>query len=143
MTSDPGHLDPEAGLDNAALADALRTLLRDEPPAPADRIDPAQRAAEVSAAITRGWPAGAPPAPTHDHDDHHDGRHQAAHQTDAPPAHGPGHGPRHWHLGLGDHDSSSHHSLGHSPQPPQHLDPAADPSHPSHPGDPGPAHGPH
>jgi hypothetical protein len=74
MTSDTGPADPEADLDNAALADTLRALLHSGPVAdpvadPADPADPvtaAQRAAEVRAAISRAWPDGVPPASDHD-----------------------------------------------------------------------------
>ena len=66
--------DPEADLDNAALAEQLRALLGE--PSPQDRaaVDPAQRTAEIRAAIQRAWPHDAPPAaePGHHEPAHHE-----------------------------------------------------------------------
>ena len=125
MTSDAGHLDPEADLDNAALGSALRELLR----APATSAAPAdlgQRDAEIRAAISRAWPGGVPPAAAAEHRDDRGDDHRA---QPRPGGHGPpGAGP---HAGLGEHDRPG--VLG-----PHHLGQPGDPGHPGglgHPGD--------
>jgi hypothetical protein len=67
MTGQPSIPDPEASVENAELAAALRGLLRTETPSPAS---PAERAAEIRAVLDRAWPHGvAPFAP--EGGDHH------------------------------------------------------------------------
>jgi hypothetical protein len=119
MTDDTGMTDPEAELDNAALAETLRALLREPSAADTAGVDPAQRAAEVRAAIQRAWPHGVPPAAEPGHPAGHDTHPAAAAPHDLP---GPGH--------PGPHD----------------LHPQPLPGHPPadhHPGDPGPHPDPH
>jgi hypothetical protein len=129
MTDQPGMNDPESDLYNAALADVLRELLHTAPRA---GIDPAQRAAQVSAAIQRAWPHGIPPAaePGHQQGSHGgpaDAPSQAAHAT-----------PRPEHL----HELGQHHPagpLGHGhPADLPHGEPG--PGHPGPPGDPHTGH---
>jgi hypothetical protein len=128
MSDETGVNDPESELDNAALAHVLRALLHTPSPAP---VDPAQRTAEVRAAIQRSWPHGVPPAAEPGHQ-------PGGHGSEAPPRARPGAGDPGHHAGPGWHDSPGRIPPGH-PGGPR----AAQPGDPDHHGSPGDPHGGH